>query len=193
MHKRLLPFLLLLALLLTGCNANRRIFTIHQDGMTITVNTKFSVVSDGTNTYTYLLRAIGSEDSRTQYVSIHYPEDAQYTLEHRSDHGKVHSNGTGNEAYVSAGYTTGEALSKAILQAHDQLPDDSVNPKQILLGCVFLAAALMNLLLPEAMWWWNHGRWTDGGKASDDYLIRKKMSAAIAGIIGVIFLLCGIF
>lgn len=148
--KRLIPVLLCLALLLCGCAQKKTVFTVEQDGVTLTINTKELTVSDGTNDYRYY--SASAEGGNRHYVSISiiYPDDSSYNWSAEKENGIiVSSEGSGSEDYDAERYIAGEILAAAMAQI-EGTSGKSVNWYNIIVGIICIVLGVLGLIFPHA-------------------------------------------
>lgn len=191
MFKKLLPLLLCL-LLLCGCTAPQSVFTVEQDGMTFTVNTKNGTVSDGTHAYDYIINGVATENHEQRRITIIYPDQSQYEWNIIRNGSTVTEGGTGSDGYAEGCYVPGETLAKAILQARDMIPEDPTNWGQIWGGIALAVMGLVNFCFPELLWHMKYWLVVEGGEPSDTYIGICKIGGVVALFVGLILLLMGI-
>ena len=179
--KKVVIFLLLAALLLTGCA-----------GKKYTVNAEDGTISDGK--YTYQYKDESTAQSRT--IRIVYPNGGIYRWEQDIGEHQSYSGGRGNELYDPVEYARGEDLVDAILEPK-QPPEDpyafSVNWPFVLMGIAMIGLGIWQAASPHLQWHWRFGRWYKNSEPSDEGIGWIMASGYIDMIIGIIMILLGIF
>ena len=178
--KKVVIFLLLAALLLTGCA-----------GKKYTVNAEDGTVSDGKYTYEYT----ESTTEHGRVIQIVYPNGGIFRWEEFNGEHYSESRGQGIEKYDPVTYTPGENLVEEILgpvTEADEKPHE-VKWEMIIAGILLIGFGIFLVAEPELHWYWRIGMWFVDGEPSDEGLGRIMAGGYIAIIFGVISILAGIF
>ena len=141
MKKSILCLLLLVAVLLTGCAADKGPETATlSDGTELTIDRAAGTISDGQHTYRYELS--GNTEKYTAVIT--YPNGASYN-ESVND-GVSTDYWTGEEA--QDGYLSGEVLVDSVIGQLSQ----PKSIKAILAGALMLGIGLLPALFPRLAW-----------------------------------------
>ena len=159
---RLLPLLLIAALLLMGCSSEE-VYTVKHESYMLTVDTVNGTIFDGVDTYSYT----GSGDD----ITITYPNGATYCQ------------GETTGEYDPQRYIPGKTLLAVLPSDAEEADVETGNP---LIGSVLIAIGVFNFLLPKASWYISTGWRNQGAEPSETTLKASRSVGIIAIVAGIV-------
>ena len=194
---RILPLVLILVLLLGGCQRSR-VCDVTVDGVTLTVDLNKHVICHGSEEYTYLSMGIGTSNSMSGYVCFTYPNNATYE-QHYTQNGSQETlqKVVRSDDYDPDRYVPGEILFQALRLAEKQLANvKPINIRELIAGIVLLITGLPNALFPEACWYIRHFfvSWMyQNPDPTEEALRYVRGEGIVIAAIGLILILAGLF
>lgn len=184
--KKLIPLLLLAALLLSACvwedlSPSREPYTWGNDGKTYYIDPEAGTITCGAHTYRF-------EIERTT-ITITYPNGARYimTVEQELSYGGYTMDFDTSDI-TENGYENGEDLMAAVeqyLPSQDTQTVSGTDVLGILCGLALCGVGLWGLLAPHSAWYVSHGWRYKDAEPSDTALM-------VEGVVGVIAIVGGI-
>lgn len=159
---RLLPLLLIAALVLMGCSSED-VYTVKHESYMLTVDTVNGTIFDGVDTYSYT----GSGDA----VTITYPNGATYCQ------------GQTTGEYDAHRYIPGETLLEVLPSDSEEPDTQKGNP---LIGSVLIAIGVFNFVLPKASWYISAGWRGKESEPSETTLKASRIVGLVAIVAGII-------
>ncbi len=149
MKKALIILVAVMALLcLCSCNVKQEVYTVNENGITYTVDTKSLTVSDGENTYKYTIS--GSANNYT--ITLIYPNGGEYTYQ-KQGNGFYSGLGSIDGSYNTEEFANGLDLCRVL---EKEAPAKSFNIGAF--GTVFLlAVGIFNTFFPNVSMYFSHG------------------------------------
>ncbi len=201
--KRLIPLLLCLVLLLSGC-ADQHIAKMEVDGVELWVDTQAKTISDGENVYAYTLE---KQNGLETEVTIRYPDGVIYrrvfSIEVYVELGDTvvqpepQDQGTYTGTFDESRYVRGLTLARAAYSAKGMLKEQKETlGKGIgfsIFGLLIAAWGIFMLRQPEDVWHLNHWHSVSGGEPTQFFLDRCYVGGIISIILGGIFVISGVF
>jgi hypothetical protein len=173
-HLRCFLFLLLFALVLTGCGTSvQEPYEYSRDGWTVTVYPEESVIREGENIYLY---TIEDQGSRVSY-DITFPDGSRYHWT-ATDGGGMGgwSEDFDENQFLFADFLV-DALKASVPQAYRGHP---------ILALILLAVGIWQIKYPETLFYVNRGWMFREAEPSDAYLAMTRVGGGIVIIVGVI-------
>lgn len=205
--KKLIPLLLCLALLLSGC-ADRHSAEVCIDDYTLTVDTKNHTVTHGEDVYFY---EYNEKNVIENTVTIRYPNGATYQQESEysiiiqggsaasgsDDTGDTGDTGTYTGHVDTDRYIGGEALAKAVrrgeARAKEAEKERAKNIMYLICAAVLLLAAFVNVRYADDLWYLRHHWHVSGGEPTEFYYDSCRLGAVVSIMIAVVLVLIVIF
>ena len=174
-------FLVLAAGLAACASSPASSYTVTRDGVSYTVDTQASTISDSANSYQYTLSA-GPSGYEIQIV---YPDGSQYWWNVRETGGFGSGYGGWSDDYDPDRYVDGSILCD-ILEGGNPTSASrkSFNPIALLI----LAVGLFNLLYPYGSWYLSHGWKYKNAEPSDAALALNRLGGAVALVIAILMI-----
>lgn len=172
--KKTIIFLLLTAVLLTGCAKQNQ----------ITVDTENQTISDGSFTYEYSDTISGE----LRIIIIFYPDGGTYTWRQECNI----STGSYSDSNRVAQYTQGHLLVSAVLNPVTPNETQPIHWPFILLGAIVAAVGLLQVCFPYKVWDLFLYRWYQ--EAASNYALTRIIATGLGEIaLGVGMILIVIF
>ena len=208
--KRIRIFLLILmvAAVLCGCAVQTE-FPMELEGYTLTVHTDTCTITHGQDVYTYERTSSHMWEST---IVIRYPTGATYTKYTAFDIAISGGDGTVSEPNTDPSqeddgqykgdvdenrYVPGRILVKAVksavYQKEAQNRDRERRTGYVFIAIFLLAIGLVNALWPKMIWYLRHWWSVEGGEPTDAFLSITRIGGVVATVIGVLYLIAGIF
>ena len=171
-------FLLLLALLLTGCAEAGPMQEVNVWGAVFTVDKQAFTISDEDYTYIYILPVMTDDTIR-----IIYPNGSWY----QQSGDNVASAGWSNDydGTPFSPYAAGETLVQAVKQATEK---KQIPARNLIAGCVFLPWGIVNAIWPElgwALWSLRHAAFVKDAEPTE-------FALGFGRVAGILFIVIGI-
>ena len=189
---RLLP-LLLLAALLSGCGQETpNQYTVQQDGVPYTVTltesgsrSETGTITGGGETYTYLITVQEGGYS----VEITYPDGSRFWQEGRDMDGFTTTSSGSDGGYDPDRYVSGETLVDVLSRKMAEPGDTGRQTGRAVLGAVLTLAGVLCIAFPRATWYLLSGWRYRGAEPSRAALTLHSLSGVLAAAIGIILFL----
>ncbi len=194
---RILSLVLILVLLLGGCQRSR-VCDVTVDGVTLTVDLNKLVICHGSEEYTYSSMGMGTSNSISGYVRFTYPNNATYE-QHYTQNGSQETlqEVVLSDTYDPDRYVPGEILFQALRLAQKQLANvKPINIRELIIGIVLLIVGLLNALFPEGCWHIRHFLvlWMyQNPEPTEEALRYSRGGGIVITAIGLILILAGLF
>ena len=179
MKYRLFALILVLAVVLSGCQKVPETYTYVNNGKTLTVNTVEQTVDDGRYIYRYTVSENGG-------ITITYPDGSIYP-DNTSGLGEIIINGENGMEDTNSRYLSGWVLVNSLEKAVGKKATFHVG--YFLLGLLLAGLGLFHYLAPETAIYWKHMWWFKDAEPTDYAIWMTRFSGIVAIIAGVIFVL----
>ncbi|MBQ4110088.1 MAG: hypothetical protein IJC74_04320 [Clostridia bacterium] len=150
-------------------------YTVTRNGIEYTVDTDSMTISDGTNTYQYIISGEGSE------INITYPDGSTYWWKVSPGGGW----GGWSDDYDPEKYVDGDVLISVLEEKTAKQPSSD---KNFLLIFILIIIGLWNVISPYSSWYLSRGWHYKDAEPSEASLAFTRIGGVIVIIIAVIIL-----
>lgn len=169
---------MVLSLFCGACSTGSKVYTVQRNGQSFTIDTENSTISDGTNTYEYILNG----NSSAYKLEITYPDGSTWWHSTQSGGGA----GGWSQDYDEKRYVSGDTL-------HDIIKENVLvqsSPKKVLLIISLCVVGIFNTAFPRAAWYLEYGWRYKSSEPSDLALVLNRLVgiAALIAAIVIIFI-----
>ena len=182
MKKRILIFLAwLLLFAAAGCSQSNPVSTVVRDGVTYTIDTENSTISDGEHIYPYAF----SGNSAGYDVTITYPNGSSYQWHAQNSGGSPMGYGGLQGDYDEHLYTSGDVLLSVLKEG--PLKGGALREGKNIFLSVFIAlVGIFHAALPETAWYLAYGWRYRDAEPSDAALMLNRLGGAAAIAVAII-------
>ena len=186
MKKHILLFLAwLLLFAAAGCSVSQGspVSTVVRDGVTYTIDTENSTISDGEHIYPYAF----SGNSAGYDVTITYPNGSSYQWHAQNSGGITMGYGGLQGDYDEHLYTSGDVLL-SVLEEGPLKGGALREGKNIFLSVFIALAGIFHAALPETAWYLAYGWRYRDAEPSDAALMLNRLGGAAAIVAAIIMI-----
>lgn len=169
---------LLLAAVLCSCSSARKagVYSVEKEGITFTVDTEENTVSDGTNTYHYVISGRSPEYS----ITITYPNGSTYFWTQKEFGG----NHGWSDGYDAERYADGQLLCEVL---EEEAPAQS-SSRNLLLNLLLGGIGAWNLFSPGTAWYLEYGwRYKDAEPSEAALWANRAVGVLLLGLAVILF------